>query len=162
MHLLIVHIGQAKTLVRSPRRWSVRPCMAGKAPALSSQPTPQEWTVNLHWFCPVKHSPNPQTSSSNRHILLFWGITEPFVLRDEMTESGGLERLLALRSQHVSLSHLELLEVTKDMIVQFDPSAFSPIERLPLPLSARICLEISQHLLQSDASSPVFYWLWEL
>ena len=31
MHLLIEHIGHAETLVRSPRRRSVKPCMAGKA-----------------------------------------------------------------------------------------------------------------------------------
>ena len=158
MHLLIGQVGHAETLVRSPRRWYVKPCMAGKAPPpLSSQPTPQELTIYLHWFCPVKHLPNSQTTSSTRPILLFWGITEPFVLGDEMTKSGGLVRLLMSRSQHVSLSRIELLEVMKDMIVPFDPSAFFAIERLPLQISARICLEISQHILQKYASSPVFY-----
>ena len=88
--------------------------MTGKAqPPLSSQPTPQEWTVYLHWFCPVKHSPNPQTTSSTRPILLFWGITEPFVFWDEMTKSGGLVRLLTSRSQHLSLSRLESFKVGK-------------------------------------------------
>ena len=72
-----------------------------------------------------------------------------------MTESDGLVVLLTSRSQHVSLSHLESSEVTKGTIVLFNPSAFSAIERLPLPLSARICLEISQHLLQKYASSQV-------
>ena len=74
-----------------------------------------------------------------------------------MTESSLLIRLLTSRSQHVSLSRLELSEVTEGTIVPFYPSAFSTIERLLLPLSARISLEISQHLLQSYASSPVFY-----
>ena len=32
MHLLIGYIWHAETLVRSPRRWYVKPCMAGKAP----------------------------------------------------------------------------------------------------------------------------------
>ena len=32
MHLLIEHIGHAETLVRSPRRWHVKPCMAGEHP----------------------------------------------------------------------------------------------------------------------------------
>ena len=81
------------------------------------------------------------------------------VLGDEMTESGELVRLLTSRSQHVSLSRLESLEVTKGTIVQSDPSAFSTIERLPLPPSDRICLEISQPLLQKYAGSPVFYQL---
>ena len=151
------------TLVRSPKRWSVKPCMAGKdPPPLSWQPTPQEWTGYLHWFCPVKHLPNPQTTRFTRPVLLFRGITEPLVLGDEMTESSGLVRLLTSRNQHVSLSHLESSEVTKGTIVPFDPSAFSAIERLPLPLSARICFEISQLIFQSYASSPVFYRFWEL
>ena len=53
-----------------------------------------------------------------------------------MTESGGLVRLLTSRIQHVSWSCLESLEVTNGTIVPFDPSSFSAIERLPLPLSA--------------------------
>ena len=32
MHWLIGHKGQAETLVRSPTRWSVKPCMVGEAP----------------------------------------------------------------------------------------------------------------------------------
>ena len=32
VHLSIGHIGHAETLVRSPRRWYVKPCMAGEAP----------------------------------------------------------------------------------------------------------------------------------
>ena len=40
-----------------------------------------------------------------------------------------------------TLSRLEWSEVTKGK-GPFDPSAFSAIERLPLPLSAMICLEI--------------------
>ena len=59
-----------------------------------------------------------------------------------MTESDGLVRLLTLRSLHVSLSRLESWEVTKGTIVPFDPSAFSAIKHIPLPLSARIRLEI--------------------
>ena len=55
-----------------------------------------------------------------------------------MTESGGIVRLLTSRSQHISLSHLESSEVTKGTIVPLDPSAFSAIEGLPLPLSARM------------------------
>ena len=49
-------------------------------PPLSSQPTPQEWTVYLHWFCPVKHSPYPQTSSTWPEVSqspLFWGTRWP-------------------------------------------------------------------------------------
>ena len=58
--------------------WTYRTCwnsgdeprkvMAGEAPPLSSQPTPQEWTVYLHWFCPVKHTPNPRTSSTRPEV----------------------------------------------------------------------------------------------
>ena len=55
-----------------------------------------------------------------------------------MTESGGLVRLLMSRSPHVSWSRLESPEVTKGTIVPFNPSSFSAIERLPLPLSARM------------------------
>ena len=55
-----------------------------------------------------------------------------------MTESGGLVRLLPSRSQHVSLSRLESSEVTKGTIVPFNQSAFFAIERLRLPLSARM------------------------
>ena len=112
--------------------WQVLP------PPLSSQPSKQEWIVYLHWFCPVKYSPNPQMTRSIWPILLFWGITEPSVLGDEMTKSGGLVRLLMSRSQHISLSRLESLEVTKGTIVPCYLSAFSAIERLPLPLSVRM------------------------
>ena len=73
--------------------------------------------------------------SSDDQLHLAWGITDPFVLGDKMTESGGLVRLPALRSHHVSLSRLESSEVTKGTIVPFDPSAFSAIEGLALPLS---------------------------
>ena len=81
---------------------------------------------------------------NNRQILrrsdgqMAWGITEHFFFGDKMTKSGGLVRLLTSRSQHVSLLHLELSEVTKGTLVVFNLSAFSAIERLPLPLSARI------------------------
>ena len=84
-------------------------------------------------FCPGKHSPNPQTSCTRAG-----GTPEPFVLGDEMTDSGGLVRLLTSRSQHVSWSRPESSEVTKGAIVLFDPSSVSAIERLPLPLSARM------------------------
>ena len=53
-----------------------------------------------------------------------------------MTESGGLVRLLTSRIQHVSWARPGLSEVTKGTIVPFDPSSFSAIEHLPLPLSA--------------------------
>ena len=66
--------------------------------------------------------------------VVFWGITEPFVLRDKTTKSSGLFKLLTSRSQQLSLSRLELLEVTKGTIVPFNPSAFSAVECLPLPL----------------------------
>ena len=36
------------------------------------------------------------------------------------------------------MARLESSEVTKGTIVPFDPSSFSAIERLPLPLSARM------------------------
>ena len=55
-----------------------------------------------------------------------------------MTKSGGLVRLLTSRSQHISWARLELSEVTEGPIVPFDPSSFSAMERLPLPLSARM------------------------
>ena len=55
-----------------------------------------------------------------------------------MTESGGLVRLLTPRSQHISWSRLESSEVKKGAIVPFNPSSFSAIERLPLPLSVRM------------------------
>jgi hypothetical protein len=77
-------------------------------------------------------------AESSDQLHLACGITEPFVLGDKMTESGGLVRLLKSRSQHISWSRLELLEVTKGTIVPFDPSSFSAIEGLPLPLSARM------------------------
>ena len=60
------------------------------------------------------------------------------VFGNEMTESGVLFRLLISRSQHVSLSLLESLELTKGAIVPFNPSAFSALELLPLPLSATL------------------------
>ena len=53
-----------------------------------------------------------------------------------MTESGGLFRLLTSRSQHVSWARLGSSEVMKGTIVPLDLSAFSAIERLPLPISA--------------------------
>ena len=37
-------------------------------PLLSSQLTPKEWNVYLHWFFPVIHSPNPQLTSFIRII----------------------------------------------------------------------------------------------
>ena len=129
-------------LVRSPRRWSVKPCMAGKPPPPSSQPTLQEWTVYLDWFCPVKHSPNPQTTSSTWPILLFWGITEPFVLWDKMIESGGLIRLLIevlmSWSQHVSLSRRESSKARKLPISPLKRWQFSWLEHSGLPHSARM------------------------
>ena len=64
-----------------------------------------------------------------------------------------------VKKPHVSLSCLESSEVTKGTKVPFNPTAFSAIERLSLPHSARICLKISEHLLQSYASLPVFYRL---
>ena len=45
-----------------------------------------------------------------------------------MTESVILVRHLTSMSQHVSWSRLESSEVTKGMIVPFDPSSFSAIE----------------------------------
>ena len=77
-------------------------------------------------------------NSSDEQVHSVWGITEPFVLGDEMTESGGLVRLLISRSQHVSWARLGSLEVTKSTIVPLDPSAFSATDHLPLPLSARM------------------------
>ena len=77
-------------------------------------------------------------AESSDQLHSAWGITAPFVLRDEMTESGGLVRFLTSRSQHVSWSRLESSEVTKGTIVPFNPFSFSAIERLPLPLSARM------------------------
>ena len=55
-----------------------------------------------------------------------------------MTESGGLVRLLTSRIQHVSWARPGSSKVTKGTIVPFDPSSFSAIEHLPLPLSAGI------------------------
>ena len=55
-----------------------------------------------------------------------------------MTGSGGVVRLLTSRSQHVSWSPLESSEVSKGTIVPFNSSSFSAIERLPLPLFARM------------------------
>ena len=148
VHPLIGHIGSSETLVRSPRRWSVNPCMTGKPPPLTSQPTPQDWTIYLHWFCPVKHSLNPQRTSSTRPILLFWGITEPFVLWDKMTKSGGLVRLLTSRSQRISLSHLESCKIVKLPIFQFKPWQFSWLERPGLPHSAKMQNVETFHCLQ--------------
>ena len=125
MHLLIGHIGHAETLVTSPRRWSVKPCMAGEAPPpfLTAHSTGVVCISTLVRPC------ERFANSSDKQVHSVWGITEPFVLGDEMTESNGLVRLLTSRSQHVS-------EQTKGMIVPFDPSAFSAIEHLPLPFSA--------------------------
>ena len=128
--------------------YALKPCSCKKVVFFrfcSSQLTPQEWTVYLHWFCTVKHLPNPQTTSSTQPILLFQGITEPFVLGGEMTEPGGLVRRLMSRSQHVSLSRLELLEVTKGTIVPFNPSAFSAKECLPLSLCQDMFGNIPTH-----------------
>ena len=62
----------------------------------------------------------------------------PFVLWDKMTECGGLVSLLASRNQHVSLSHLELCKVGKWSIIPFKPWQFSWLERLGLPITARL------------------------
>ena len=64
-----------------------------------------------------------------------------------MTESGGLVRLRASRSQHVSWARLGLSEVRKGTIVPFDPSAFSATEHLLLPLSARMLNNITFYCL---------------
>ena len=63
--------------------------------------------------------------------------------------SGGLVRLLASRSQHVSWAVLGSSEVTKGTIVPLDPSAFSAIEHLPLPLSARMQTNKTFHCLSN-------------
>ena len=39
-----------------PKRGSVKPCMAGKAPFLFLQPTPQEGPGYLHWVMPTQSS----------------------------------------------------------------------------------------------------------
>ena len=105
MHLLIGHIGHAETLVRSPRRWSVKPCMAGKhpPPLLTAHSTGVDCIFTLVLPCETF------AESSDDQLHSAWGITEPFVLGDEMTESGGLVRLPTSRSQHVSLSRLEFV-----------------------------------------------------
>ena len=54
-----------------------------------------------------------------------------------MTESGGLFRLLTSRSQHISLSRLESLEVTKGTIVSFNPSAISSDYEICKAVSAK-------------------------
>ena len=79
-HLLI---GHAETLVRStkisegikPRKSSPHFVLILPCPVL---------------FCPVKHLWNPQTTSYTWPVLVCCGVTERFVLWDEMTESGGL------------------------------------------------------------------------
>ena len=85
-----------------------------------------------------------------------WGITEPFVLGDEMTISGGLVRLLTSRSQHVSWARLGSSEVTKGTIVPFDPSAFSATEHLRLPLSARMQNNKTFHFLPKQGFYTTF------
>ena len=134
VHLLIGHTGYAETLVRSPRRWSVKPCMVGEAPPpfLTAHSTGVVCIFTFVLTCETF------ANSSDKQVHLVWGITEPFVLGDEMTESGGLVRLLTSKSQHVSWARLGSSEVTKGTIVPFDPSAFSATEHLSLPLSARM------------------------
>ena len=128
------HIGHAEILVRSPRRWSVKPCMAGEPP-------------------PFPHSP---LHRSGLYIYIgsaLWNIGQ--ILRKTASLCVRYHRALCLgrrddrirrisqasltsRSQHVSWSCLESSEVTKGTILPFDPSAFSAIELQPLPLSARM------------------------
>ena len=134
INIIIGHIGQAETLVRSPRRWSVKPCMVGEAPPpfLTAHSTGVGCIFTLVLPCETL------AESSDDQLHSAWGITEPFVLGDEMTESGGLVRLLTSRSQHVSWARLGSSEVTKGTIVPFDPSAFSATGHLSLPLSARM------------------------
>ena len=85
-------------------------------------------------------------AESSKQLYSAWGITEPFVLGDEMTKSGGLVRLLTSRSQHVSWARPGSLKVTKGTIVPFNPSSFSTIERPPLPLSAGMKIFIKKTL----------------
>ena len=92
-------------------------------------------------------------AESSEQLHSAWGITEPFVLGDEMTKSGGLVRLLTSRSQHVSWARLGSSKVTKGTIVPFDPPAFSAIEHLCLPFSARMQNNKTFHFLPK----PGFY-----
>ena len=103
VNLLIGHIGQAETLVRSPRRWSVKPCMADEAPpTFLTAHSGVDCIFTLVLLCETFAESSDQLHSA-------WGITEPFVLGDKMTKSGGLVRLLTSRSHHVSWSRLESL-----------------------------------------------------
>ena len=76
-----------------------------------------------------------------------------------MTETGGFVRLLTSRSQHVSWARLGSSEVTKGMIVPFDPSSFSAIERLPLPLSAGMKNVKTFHCLPKQGFYNTFHQL---
>ena len=96
-------------------------------------------------------------AESSEQLHSAWGITEPFVLGDEMTESSGLVRLLKSRSQHGSWARLGLSEVTKGTIVPFDPSAFSATEHLLLPLSARMQNNKTFHFLPKQGFYNIFY-----
>ena len=110
-----------KSAQKCPRRWYVKLSMAGEAPLpfLTAHSTRVVCIFTLVLTCETF------ANSSDKQVHLLWGITEPFVLGDEMTESGGLVRLLTSRSQHDSWARLRLSEVTKGTIVPFDPSAFS-------------------------------------
>ena len=130
--------------MRSPRRWYIKPCMDGVRTALSSQPTQQEWTVYLHWFCPVKYTANPQTTSFTRSLLLFWGITEPFVLWDKMTKGCRLFRLLR--------SRLESCKVGKLPSSPFKPWRFFFIRT---SRSAMLCQDAKCRNISSSAKKGV-------
>ena len=89
VHLLIGYIEHAEILVRSPRRWSVKPCMAGKAPPfLRAHSRVVDYIFRLVLPCETF----AESSDDKQHSA--WGITEPFILGDEMSEFGGLVRLL--------------------------------------------------------------------
>ena len=122
---------------------------SGAPPPLSSQPI----------------LPCETFAESSERLHSAWGITEPFVLGDEMTKSSGLLRLLTSRSQHVSWARLGSSEVTKGTIVPFDPSSFSAIEHLTLPLSAgmknikNILLSAKKGFLQHFLNDKPSFWL---
>ena len=133
--------------------WQVRPPPL----FLTAHSTGVDCMVTLVMSCETFAESSDQLHSA-------WGITEPFVLGEEMTKSGELVKLLTWRSQHVSWSRLESLEVTKGTILPLDPSSFSAIERIPLPLSARMkkkkhLIICQNRVLQHFLNDKTIFWL---
>ena len=151
---MIRHIGHAETLVRSPRNWSVKPCMAGRAPPPfhSTHSTGVNCIFTLVLPCEsfAKSSDNQVLSAYpallRYHRALCLGRRDDRILRISQDSNVKKPSCFIVTSWIVGS--------TKGTIVPFNPSAFSAIKRLPLPLSAIIQWIINTNWI-NGAISPI-------